>query len=121
MLANRITPIETATKLSDARVREADAGRERKVQQREAARLAANPPRMCVRLAPGCDCASVIEALRRALYDHPGMMPVSVVVPGPNGDRTVNLGTSWTVDSDNGFVSFIRGCSWVDDVEIRRN
>ena len=121
MLATRITPLETAAKLSDARLREADTGRERKVQQREAARLAANPPRMCVRLAPGCDCACVIEARRRALFDLPGMMPVSVVVPGPNGDRTVNLGTSWTVDSDNGFVSFIRGCSWVDDVEIRRN
>ncbi len=121
MLANRITPIETATKLSDARVREADAGRTRKEQQREAQRLAANPPRMCVRLTPGCDYGGVVDELRRAIYDHPGMLPVMVAVPGPGGDRVVKLGASWTVDGDNGFMEFIQRCSWVDGVEIRQN
>ncbi|MBD3293357.1 MAG: DNA polymerase III subunit alpha [Armatimonadia bacterium] len=121
MLANRITPIETATTISETRERDAQMGRRQKVDQREAQRLAENPPRMCVRLAPGCDCESVVDELRRAIYDHPGLLPVAVAVPGPGGDRIVNLGSSWTVDGDNGFQDFIKRCSWVAGVEIKRN
>ncbi|MGI5818008.1 MAG: DNA polymerase III subunit alpha [Armatimonadota bacterium] len=121
MLANRITPIETASAISETRERDAEMGRRRKIEAREARQLAENPPRMRVRLSPDCDCDCVVNELRRAIYDHPGLLPVAVEVPGPEGDRVVNLGPSWTVDGDNGFMEFIRRCPWVDGVEVRRN
>ncbi|MFP4250717.1 MAG: DNA polymerase III subunit alpha, partial [Armatimonadota bacterium] len=121
MLANRITPIETATKISETRRRDAEMSRRQKEEAREAQRLAANPPRMRVRLTPGCDCDCVVDELRSAIFNHPGMLPVAVEIPGPTGSRVVNLGPSWTVDGDNGFRESIRRCSWVDGVEIRRN
>jgi DNA polymerase-3 subunit alpha len=121
MLANRITPIETASKISQTRERDAELARQQKVEQREAQKRAENPPRMRVRLRPGCDCDCMVDELRRAIYDHPGLLPVAVEVPGPNGSRVVNLGASWTVDGDNGFQKFIQRCEWVDGVEIRRN
>ena len=121
LLANRITPIETASRISETREHEAEMGRRRKAQQREAQRLAENPPRLCVRLRPDCDCSCVIDELRRGIYDHPGILPVSVTVPGPDGDRIVNLGPSWKVDGDNGFMEYVKQRTWVEGVEIRRN
>ncbi|MGM0493859.1 MAG: DNA polymerase III subunit alpha [Armatimonadota bacterium] len=121
MLANRITPIETATKISETRQRDAEMSRRQKEEAREAQRLAANPPRMRVRLTPGCDCECVVDELRSAIFNHPGVLPVAVEIPGPAGSRVVNLGPSWTVDGDNGFRESIGRCQWVDGVEIRRN
>ncbi len=121
MLANRITPIETASKISETRERDAQMARQQKIDQQEAQKRAENPPRMRVRLRPDCDCDCVVEQLRSAIWNHPGLLPVAVEVPGPNGSRVVNLGESWTVDADNGFQDSIRGCEWVDGIEIRRN
>jgi hypothetical protein len=85
MLANRITPIETASAISETRERDAEMGRRRKIEAREARQLAENPPRMRVRLSPDCDCDCVVNELRRAIYDHPGTAAGGGGGPGAGG------------------------------------
>ncbi len=121
MLANRISLLQHAHTISEQRLEDAREARERKRRRLEEQRRAANPPRVEISVAPSSNPDAVIDELRDAIYDHPGMLPVSVRVPGPNGDRLIRLGGSYTVDGENGFTATLESLSWVDGIEIRRN
>ncbi len=121
LVANRITPLENAQAVSDKRVDDARRARERKQKQLRERERALNPPRVYLRLRDGCSADAVVQGLRRAIFDHPGLMDVSVCVPGPAGECHVRLGPDYRVDGSNGFVAAVEQLDWVERAEICRN
>jgi|LSQX01.3.fsa_nt_gb DNA polymerase-3 subunit alpha len=119
LLAHRITPIETATRTSEKRLQEADVARRRKEEQRKEKHLREHPPRVILRVAPQCDCGRMIDELRQAIYEHPGALGVALQVPGPNGDRVVELGDGYCVDAGS-FREGLEGRPWVQSMDVAR-
>ncbi len=121
LLANRISLLPNANTISEQRIKDAQQAREGKRRRREEQRRTANPTRVEICLRPQSDADAVVEELRQAIYDHPGIQPITIRVPGPDGDRAISLGQSYTVDGDNGFTAAMQRLGWVEGVRVIRN
>ncbi len=121
LLCRKIRLLEHARTISEQRMEEARQAREKRARQLQDRYLRENPPRVEVYLGSCGDVASMVDQLKRAIYDHPGALEVRVRVPGPERDRVVKLGPSYRVDGLNGFKEAIEPLPWVRRVEVSRN
>ncbi len=121
LLARKISLLKNASRISETRLEQARLGRERKAHRREERWMRENPPVVEVRLRPDTDPSAITAELRRAIYEHPGVLQVAVRIPGPGRDRVIKLGPSYAVDATNGFCEAVEPLPWVDGVRVTRN
>ncbi|MGD9497469.1 MAG: DNA polymerase III subunit alpha [Armatimonadota bacterium] len=121
LLCRKIRLLEHARAISEQRIEEAQQAREKRARQRQEQHLRENPPRVELLMRPCVDVSTVVQQLRRAIYDHPGALEVRVRVRGPQRDRVIRLGPSWRVDGANGFAQAVEPLPWVERVEVTRS